>query len=83
MASTLIEGSYTPYSIRTQTKLCYRYWDPSILPEKYSFVDWAIAQGYSVFFYDRLGVGKSSVYVTRSISMPIRANLITTGFRAT
>ncbi|KAE9375040.1 alpha/beta-hydrolase [Stipitochalara longipes BDJ] len=38
-----------------------RYWDPSISPEKYSFVDWAITKGYSVFFYDRLGVGKSSV----------------------
>ncbi|TVY75796.1 hypothetical protein LSUE1_G003867 [Lachnellula suecica] len=36
------------------------YWDPNIEPQSYSFVDWAIGQGYSVFFYDRLGVGKSS-----------------------
>ncbi|KAH8650942.1 Alpha/Beta hydrolase protein [Tricladium varicosporioides] len=36
------------------------YWEPDVSPEKYSFVDWAIAKGYSVFFYDRLGVGKSS-----------------------
>lgn len=39
------------------------YWDPSINPGKYSFVDFAIAKGYSVFFYDRLGLGKSSVFV--------------------
>ncbi|KFY84988.1 hypothetical protein V500_08808 [Pseudogymnoascus sp. VKM F-4518 (FW-2643)] len=36
------------------------YWDPTISPEKYSFVDFAVARGYSVFTYDRLGVGKSS-----------------------
>ncbi|KAH6661673.1 Alpha/Beta hydrolase protein [Halenospora varia] len=35
------------------------YWDPKIQPEKYSFVDFAIAKGYSIFFYDRIGVGKS------------------------
>lgn len=39
------------------------YWSPSIQPEKYSFVDFAISKGYSVFFYDRLGVSKSSVFV--------------------
>ncbi|KAH6663738.1 Alpha/Beta hydrolase protein [Halenospora varia] len=37
------------------------YWHPDISPEKYSFVDWAIAKGYSVSFYDRIGVGKSSL----------------------
>ena len=39
------------------------YWDPSISPTNYSFVDFAIASGYSVFYYDRLGVGKSSLSV--------------------
>lgn len=39
------------------------YWDPTIQPEKYSFVDFAIAEGYSVSYYDRLGVGKSTKYV--------------------
>jgi hypothetical protein len=39
------------------------YWDPAVQSEKYSFVDFAIAKGYSVFFYDRLGVSKSSVFV--------------------
>ena len=35
------------------------YWDSDYQPERYSFVDAAIAEGYSVFYYDRLGVGKS------------------------
>jgi hypothetical protein len=37
------------------------YWNPEIQPEKYCFVDFAIGKGYSTFFYDRLGVGESSV----------------------
>ncbi|MCJ1451432.1 hypothetical protein MMC28_001769 [Mycoblastus sanguinarius] len=36
------------------------YWSLAYEPEKYNFVDFAISQGYSVFFYDRLGVGSSS-----------------------
>ena len=46
------------------TNKVLRYWDPEIQPEKYSFVDFAISKGYSVFFYDRLGISKSSVLVT-------------------
>ncbi len=38
----------------------YSYWNPGIQPEKYSFVDYAIGQGYSIFFYDRLGTAESS-----------------------
>lgn len=41
----------------------YSYWDPTGIPgdkSKYSFVDWAINEGYSVFYYDRLGTGASS-----------------------
>ncbi|KAK0107250.1 hypothetical protein ONS95_003951 [Cadophora gregata] len=37
-----------------------RYWDSGLESANYSFVDFAVAQGYSVFFYDRLGTGKSS-----------------------
>lgn len=37
------------------------YWDPYIQPEKYSFVDFAISKGHSVFYYDRLGLSKSAV----------------------
>ncbi|KAF2496778.1 alpha/beta-hydrolase [Lophium mytilinum] len=36
-----------------------RYWASSWKPEDYSFADFALDKGYSVFFYDRLGVGKS------------------------
>ncbi|CAG8951122.1 hypothetical protein HYFRA_00006520, partial [Hymenoscyphus fraxineus] len=37
-----------------------RYWDIRKNPANYSFVDSAISSGYSVFFYDRLGTGKST-----------------------
>ncbi|XXG98410.1 uracil permease [Hypoxylon texense] len=38
------------------------YWDfpSSNFPLSYSYVDAALARGYSVFFYDRLGLGESS-----------------------
>ncbi|KIW76265.1 hypothetical protein Z517_11011 [Fonsecaea pedrosoi CBS 271.37] len=35
------------------------YWDPSIQPENYSFVEYAVARGYSIFYYDRVGLGES------------------------
>ncbi|KAI9757587.1 MAG: hypothetical protein M4579_003399 [Chaenotheca gracillima] len=37
------------------------YWNSAYEPEKYNFVQFAIDQGYSVFFYDRIGTGKSSI----------------------
>ncbi|KAE8447325.1 hypothetical protein EG329_010883 [Mollisiaceae sp. DMI_Dod_QoI] len=56
------------------------YWDPEIQPEKYSFVDYAISKGYSVFFYDRLGISDSSVisgYTTQvSLQTTILAQLV-------
>ena len=36
-----------------------RYWDAAINPAEYSFVDAALAQGYSILTYDRLGTGSS------------------------
>ncbi|KAK5653084.1 hypothetical protein OQA88_9371 [Cercophora sp. LCS_1] len=36
-----------------------RYWDVEIHPEHYSYVDAALAEGYSIFTYDRLGTGRS------------------------
>ena len=36
-----------------------RYWDPIINPSEYSFVDAALARGYSILTYDRLGTGLS------------------------
>jgi hypothetical protein len=35
------------------------YWASSYKPENYSFVDYTLDKGYSVFFYDRLGTGQS------------------------
>ncbi|KAI9707885.1 MAG: hypothetical protein M1820_004491 [Bogoriella megaspora] len=37
-----------------------RYWNSGFEPETYNFVQFAISQGYSVFNYDRLGIGNSS-----------------------
>lgn len=36
-----------------------RYWDVTINPSEYSYVDAALAAGYSVLTYDRLGTGQS------------------------
>ncbi|KAM7207174.1 alpha/beta-hydrolase [Naviculisporaceae sp. PSN 640] len=37
------------------------YWDPALEDkDRYSFVDHAISKGYSVFSYDRLGIGSST-----------------------
>jgi hypothetical protein len=36
-----------------------RYWASTYEPEKYSFAGHALDAGYSVFYYDRVGVGKS------------------------
>lgn len=41
-----------------------RYWDIRKNAADYSFVDSAISRGYSVFFYDRLGTGKSTKHVS-------------------
>jgi hypothetical protein len=40
-----------------------RYWDSAYKPREYSFVEAMVAEGYSVFYYDRLGTGKSQMYV--------------------
>jgi hypothetical protein len=37
------------------------YWNSQIEPESYNFAQYVIDKGYSIFFYDRLGTGKSSV----------------------
>ncbi|KAI9716886.1 MAG: hypothetical protein M1812_005035 [Candelaria pacifica] len=37
------------------------YWNSPYKPEQYNFKDYAIAHGYSVFTYDRLGVGTSDI----------------------
>ncbi|KAL8830100.1 MAG: hypothetical protein Q9191_001624 [Dirinaria sp. TL-2023a] len=37
-----------------------RYWDVAIDPQQYSYVDAALAAGYSILTYDRLGTGLSA-----------------------
>lgn len=39
----------------------HRYWASTYKPEEYSFVDNVLAAGYSVFYYDRIGTGKSGL----------------------
>jgi len=53
------------------------YWDPEIEPEDYSFVDFALAKGYSVFFYDRLGVGHSQIVSGYVNQVSIQSAIIT------
>lgn len=60
------DRSYATHSnMAAEANLFDRYWHPSYEPGNYSFVDFAIGQGYSVFYYDRLGLGKSQRYVRR------------------
>ena len=40
------------------------HWNSPLEPEKYNFVQRAVADGYSVFFYDRVGCGASEKYVS-------------------
>ncbi|KAF2831172.1 alpha/beta-hydrolase [Ophiobolus disseminans] len=58
-----------------------RYWDSAYKPQEYSFVEAVVKEGYSVFYYDRLGTGKSQVvsgYTNQaSIQIEILASLAT------
>ncbi|KAK4246713.1 hypothetical protein C7999DRAFT_41869 [Corynascus novoguineensis] len=36
-----------------------RYWDVEVKPDEYSYLEAALARGYAVFTYDRLGTGGS------------------------
>ncbi|KAK2813287.1 hypothetical protein FQN50_000601 [Emmonsiellopsis sp. PD_5] len=57
------------------------YWNSAYDPKEYNFVEHAIGDGYSVFFYDRLGTGKStklSGFVNQAaIQIPILRELTT------
>ncbi|KAK8072846.1 hypothetical protein PG996_006194 [Apiospora saccharicola] len=37
-----------------------RYWIPAVNTSEYSFAEYAVSKGYSIFMYDRVGTGKSS-----------------------
>lgn len=36
-----------------------KYWDVELNPNQYSYVNAAVSEGYSIFIYDRLGIGLS------------------------
>ncbi|EJT72441.1 hypothetical protein GGTG_09307 [Gaeumannomyces tritici R3-111a-1] len=38
-----------------------RYWDVQVKPEEHSYVDAAIAKGYSILTWDRIGTGQSEI----------------------
>ncbi|KAI0431538.1 alpha/beta-hydrolase [Xylaria sp. FL1042] len=42
--------------------LARAHWNSPFKPEEYNFVQHAVSKGYSVFFYDRLGNGRSNKY---------------------
>jgi hypothetical protein len=44
--------------------MAFRYWIPNVNESEYSFAKYAVAEGYSVFMYDRLGTGLSTKYAT-------------------
>jgi len=48
-----------PYLTKRSLTVYHSYWDPELKPEKYSYVDAALAAGYSILIYDRLGTGQS------------------------
>ncbi|KAK4942066.1 hypothetical protein LTR10_018102 [Elasticomyces elasticus] len=53
------------------------YWDPDIHPENYSFVDYALAEGYSIFYYDRLSMGQSEIISGYVAQMSNQAAVVT------
>ncbi|KAL8388906.1 hypothetical protein RB599_010190 [Gaeumannomyces hyphopodioides] len=38
-----------------------RYWDVQVKPEEHSYIDAAIAKGYSILTWDRIGTGQSEI----------------------
>ncbi|KAI9687994.1 MAG: hypothetical protein M1820_010356 [Bogoriella megaspora] len=53
-----------------------RYWASSYKPDEYNFVQYALANGYSIFYYDRVGVGKSEKVSGYEISASSQVELL-------
>ncbi len=58
--SVLTEGKFIFLIGNLKDLLETRYWASEMDPAAYSFVEYALARGYSTFIYDRLGTGKST-----------------------
>lgn len=66
----LTEGkSFSHFNIRIKLTYSHSYWNTPYEPDNYNFVQYAVNKGYSVFFYDRLGVGGSTKYANPDISI--------------
>ncbi|PMD26058.1 alpha/beta-hydrolase [Hyaloscypha hepaticicola] len=52
------------------------YWDFQYEPSCYSFVDFAVSKGYSVFYYDRVGAGESSLLSGYVAQIPINVGVL-------
>ena len=54
-----------------------RYWNLPYQPDEHNFVEAAVSRGYSVFLYDRLGIGSSSRYamMRRLLQIPNKADI--------
>ncbi|KAI1283002.1 hypothetical protein F5Y07DRAFT_351583 [Xylaria sp. FL0933] len=72
MSSRTIRLAHKVPSIRFRSKLppiilcstgpVRAHWNSPFKPEEYNFFQHAVSKGYPVFFYDRLGKGKSDNY---------------------
>ncbi|RSM15039.1 hypothetical protein CEP52_000993 [Fusarium oligoseptatum] len=51
--------TFYPGCLLLYSKEARTHWNSAYEPDKYNFVQHAISQGYSVWFYDRLGTGES------------------------
>ncbi|KAK5045486.1 hypothetical protein LTR84_009104 [Exophiala bonariae] len=53
-----------------------RYWASSYKPEEYSFAQYALENGYSVFWYDRVGTGRSQIVSGYENSVNYQAEIL-------
>jgi pimeloyl-ACP methyl ester carboxylesterase len=56
----LINGESCDHRSKSRLLTLKRYWDVEVKSDQYSWVDYTLGQGYSIFTYDRLGTGASS-----------------------
>ncbi|KAH8929273.1 hypothetical protein BT69DRAFT_1345952 [Atractiella rhizophila] len=51
-------------------------YEVSYQPEKYSYIDYATSQGYTIFAYDRLGLGRSEKIDGRNIQLALNVEIV-------
>lgn len=55
----LLVSSIDSWEILSIADRTNSYWDFPYQSSNYSFVDFAVAKGYSILYYDRVGAGES------------------------